>query len=315
MTIKPVIAGFTVLPIEFPAKPSWPIATTHYLYLRRNEPRIPTPSDRRSLFVTNVAVDSTEAHFRAIFAALLGPGRLEEVTFEDGDKKSSTEDDDRPQLAVKLAAHSKKRKRGEQDGEEAVTASAGKLPSTWTQRLKRSGSTAIVLLVDEKSVELALKAASKLQKSKKKLVWGEGVPAESQLPVGSQWLRAHNRLTYPERATLQSAVDAFFTAYNAHEAEAAQLAKRLRSEPDEDGFVTVTRGGRNAPARKSEAEEARQRMVERQERKKESMTDFYRFQIRERKKAEQDELLRKFGEDRKKVDAMRERRGRFKPES
>uniref|UniRef100_A0A8H7MZ89 Ribosomal RNA-processing protein 7 C-terminal domain-containing protein n=1 Tax=Bionectria ochroleuca TaxID=29856 RepID=A0A8H7MZ89_BIOOC len=97
--------------------------------------------------------------------------------------------------------------------------------------------------------------------------------------------------------------------------EAAELAKRLRNEPDEDGFVTVTRGGRSAPASRNEAEEAKQRMLEKQDKKKSDMKDFYRFQLRQRRKDEHKALLRRFDEDRKKVDAMREKRGKFKPET
>ena len=86
------------------------------------------------------------------------------------------------------------------------------------------------------------------------------------------------------------------------------------SEPDEDGFVTVTRGGRTAPARRDEAEEAKKRMLDKQEKKKTELSNFYRFQLRERQKAEQAELVKRFEEDRKKVDAMKEKRGKFRPE-
>jgi ribosomal RNA-processing protein 7 len=312
---KSIIAGFSVLPIEFPPLPSYPIVTTHYIYLRRNEPKISTPNEWRSLFVTNVPVDSTDAHFRAIFAKLLGPGRFESISFEDGVNRKAIDEDERPQLAVRLAAHGKKRKRDDEEKGSEQAVALSERPQTWSLKLKRTGSTAVVLLVDERSVELALRAVRKLHKAKKRITWGEGVPADARIPLGSQWLRAHNRLSYPDRAALQSSVDAFFAVFNRREAEAAQLAKRLRSEPDEDGFVTVTRGGRNAPARKAEAEEARRKMEEKLERKKEQMTDFYRFQTRERKKAEQDELLKRVDEDRKKFNAMKERRRTFQPES
>ncbi|KAF3057950.1 Ribosomal RNA-processing protein 7 [Daldinia childiae] len=99
------------------------------------------------------------------------------------------------------------------------------------------------------------------------------------------------------------------------EKEARQLAKRLRNEPDEDGFVTVTRGGRVAPARRDEAEEAKQKMIEREQKKKDEMTNFYRFQMREKRKAEQTDMLQRFEEDKRKVQAMKEKRGRFRPET
>jgi ribosomal RNA-processing protein 7 len=104
-------------------------------------------------------------------------------------------------------------------------------------------------------------------------------------------------------------------AFNESEEAAAREAKRARNVADEDGFVTVTRGGRVGPARKEEAEEARRRELEKEEKKRKAMGDFYRFQGRERRKEEQGELLKRFEEDRKKIEEMRkEKRGRFKPE-
>ena len=110
-------------------------------------------------------------------------------------------------------------------------------------------------------------------------------------------------------------MDAYFTIFNRKEEEAAQLAKRLRNEPDEDGFVTVTRGGRAAPARRDEAEEARRKMLEKQKKKTDDTQNFYRFQLREKRKAEQADLLKRFAEDRKKVNAMKQKRGKFRPET
>jgi len=43
--------------------------------------------------------------------------------------------------------------------------------------------------------------------------------------------------------------------------------------------------------------------------------DFYRFQNRERRKEAEGALKRKFEEDRRRVESMRERRGRVRPEA
>jgi ribosomal RNA-processing protein 7 len=56
-------------------------------------------------------------------------------------------------------------------------------------------------------------------------------------------------------------------------------------------------------------------MEEKERKKREEMGDFYRFQTREKRKAEQGELLKRFEEDRRRVEAMKEKRGRFRPES
>lgn len=318
VSIPKTIGEFSILPLSIPPLPSYPHAVTHHLYVRRHEPKNPSPDDSRSLFVTNVPTDSTEPHFRAIIASLLGPGRFESIQFE-ADKKPTLASLEPAQAARLSAAASRKRKRDDADSEddeseEDIEAQVARLPSTWTRQVHRSGSTAVILLADDKSVDLVLKAISKAHKTKKFPVWGDGV-TEKVPPLGSHWLSAHNKLSYPPTAILQQSVDAFFTVYNRKEKDAAELAKRLRHEPDEDGFVTVTRGGRAAPARKEEAEEAKRRMEEREQKKKDEMGNFYRFQLRERKKVEQAELVKKFEEDRKKVQAMRQKRGKFRPET
>ncbi len=119
----------------------------------------------------------------------------------------------------------------------------------------------------------------------------------------------HHRMRYPPRIPLQASVDAFMTRYATLEAQQARQAKRLRQEPDEEGFITVTRGGRTGPARQEEAQAA----AERQKKKEGAgLKNFYRFQLREERKKAQGEMLRKFEEDRRKVEEMKKRRKSFR---
>ncbi|KAI0012702.1 ribosomal RNA-processing protein 7-domain-containing protein [Xylariaceae sp. FL0662B] len=303
---------FSVLPISIPPLPSFPVQAIHYLYLRRNAPKIATANDSRSLFLANIPCDSTEAHFRALFANLVGAGRFESANLDRSKKALSSHE---PAQATRLAAHHKKRKRADEELQNLKEELAAELPDTWTRQVYRSGSSAVALFADEKSIELVLKAVKKLKKSKNLPVWGEGVNGRVP-PLGSQWLKAHNVMSYPGNDVVQATMDAYFTTFNRKEQEAIQLAKRLRHEPDEDGFVTVARGGgRSAPARRDEAEDAKQKMLEKQQKKKDNTQDFYRFQMRERRKAEQAELLKRFDEDKKKVMAMKEKRSKFRPET
>lgn len=314
-SIPKTIGEFSVLPLSIPPLPSYPHTATHYVYARRHAPNRPTPDDDRSLFVTNVPVDSTEPHFRAVIATLAGNGKFESIKFES-DRKEKPVSFEPAQAARLAAAASRKRKRdnSESDSEDEEEQVA-RLPPTWTRQLHRSGSMAVIVLADEKSVDIVLKAIAKVHKTKKYPVWGAGVK-EKVPPLGAQWVQAHNKLSFPPADILQQSVDVFFTVFNRKEKEAAEMAKRMRNEPDEDGFVTVTRGAsRAAPARRDEAEEARRKMLEREQKKKEELTNFYRFQLRERKKAEQAELIKKFDEDKRKVQAMTQKRGKFRPES
>lgn len=302
------LGDYTVLLLNLPPTAAYPQPATHTLYLRPHEPKIPTEDDSRSLFIVNVPIDSTSAHFRAIFTALIGAGKFESVTFEN-EKQRALPTTQNLELVNKKG---NKRKRGS-EAAEANTA----LPQTWDRRLRKSGSTAVVTLLDEKSVEHALKAVRKLHKSATKEkwpVWGEGV--EDKVPaLGSARYLVHHRLQYPDPATLQASVDAFMMEWNHREEQKARLAKKQRNVPDEDGFVTVTRGGRVGPARMAEAETKKAEMEEKEKRKREEMSDFYRFQTRERRKAEQGELVKRFEEDRRRVEVMKEKRGRFRPET
>ncbi|KAI9735401.1 MAG: Ribosomal RNA-processing protein 7 [Claussenomyces sp. TS43310] len=310
------IAGYSILPISFPPTSAYPVQVTHYLYLRPHAPKVPTPKDDRSIFLVNVPVDSTAAHFRAIFATLVGAGRFENITFERDRKKDMTA---ASVPAVEMKEKSgKKRKRAQADENPPLgSENAGQLPQVWDRALHGSGSSAVVIMVDAKSVEAVFKAVRKVQKSEEYPVWGvaaDGTPVDAP-PLGSQRYLTHHALRYPDKAVLEASVDAFMTAFNRKEEEMAQAAKRARNVPDEDGFVTVSRGGRTGPARREEAEEARRKEHAKEEEKKRTMGDFYRFQGRERRKAEQGELARRFEEDRKRVENMRkERRSTFRPE-
>jgi ribosomal RNA-processing protein 7 len=301
---------FAVLNISMPAVPSFSTAScTHEVRVRRNTPKVPTKTDSRSLFLKNVPVDSTVAHFRAVFTHLVGVGRFESMTF--GDEKQAPWEV-APAQAVKISGYGKKRKRAEQTADEPEEEVA-RLPGIWTRQLRKSGGTAVVLLADEKSVRLVLKAIEKTKRTKNYPVWGEGVTNGSS-PLGVGWVSSHLQLCRSDKTATQSAVHNFFNVFNKKEKDATELAKRLRNEPDEDGFITVTRGARRAPASRSEAEAARQRMLEKQAKKKTETTGFYRFQLREKRKSEQTELLKRFQDDQRRVNAMKDKRGKFRPE-
>lgn len=99
------------------------------------------------------------------------------------------------------------------------------------------------------------------------------------------------------------------TSFAEQEALRARALARQRAEPDEDGFVTVTRGGRMGPARQEEAQEK----AEKQKEKQKGKEDFYRFQMREKRKEQANELIKGFEEDRKRVEEMKKRRNKFRP--
>jgi ribosomal RNA-processing protein 7 len=62
------VAGFALLPIEFPASSVLTIPTKHYIYLKPHDPQIPDPNASRSLLVANIPVTATKLHFKHLFA-------------------------------------------------------------------------------------------------------------------------------------------------------------------------------------------------------------------------------------------------------
>ncbi|TKA33122.1 hypothetical protein B0A50_00675 [Salinomyces thailandicus] len=296
---------FTVLPLALPPTSSFPKKATHYLYLRPNAPKLPTADTPREVFLVNVPVDSTETHIRALFAGQLGGSRIDRVDFEGARAgKGITA----PVTSVKKG---RKRKRTDAEGNVSTAEEVGKLPETWDRELHRSGGTAIVTFVDKASSDLAMKEARKAAKAGQEIQWSLVIEAQAKL-LGSARYTAHHSLAYPDSAVLQQSVDDFMTAFSAQESARSRALTKQRSVPDSDGFVTVTRGGRAGPAREEEAREKGEELKKRE--KQRVGEDFYRFQTREKRKAEQMDLVKGFEEDRRRLEEMRKRRGKVRPE-
>lgn len=303
-TVATTVNDFVALPIRYNVTSSVPRETTHYLYLRANAPKVPTEDTPREVFLVNVPSDATESHIRALFADSLGGARVESIAFE-GTRVGKG-------ITAPVAPARKKRKRGQdENGVPTEPAEVGKLPEVWDREVHRSGGTAVATLVDQASVELALKEARRAAKNGKEIVWGAG--AESKVPsLGSARYLSHHKLRYPPQAALQESIDAYMTAFAAQEAARARALARQRAEPDEDGFITVTRGGRHDPAREDAVRAKEEEYKKRDE--KRIGKDFYRFQVREKKKEEAKDLVKAFEEDRRRVEEMRKRRGKMRPE-
>lgn len=300
------IGGYTALPIQLPAPSSFPQSATHYIYVRPHEPRIPDPDSPRSLFLVNIPIDTTETHLKHLFGAQLSGGRVERVDFEDVPTKKSVGASAQGSIATK----SKKRKRVTTDDLESQLDDIW-FPSTWDRKLHKSGAHAIVVFVDKPSMEASLKAARKASKHRPKIVWGEGI--EDRIPpLGLQRYTTHDRLRYPPRAELLRVISDYMTVFTQVEESRAREAARKAQEPDEDGFITVTKGPKhNSVAREEEEKE----LVEKLKEKDKGLEDFYRFQTREKRKERQNELLRKFDEDKRKLEEMKKQRGKLRVSS
>jgi ribosomal RNA-processing protein 7 len=117
---------------------------------------------------------------------------------------------------------------------------------------------------------------------------------------------------------LQEEVDSFMKEFD--ENEEMELAERLRQskEPDDDGFIkVVNKSKRKRPENdldeNTSARKANTASRSRNKKKKpKELKNFYRFQIKEAKVKQLDDLRKKFEEDKVKVSKMKEDR-KFKP--
>jgi ribosomal RNA-processing protein 7 len=294
------VSGFIVLPIQFKSSPSFPEPVTHYIYLRPDEPKLPSTEAPRSLFLVNIPITTTEQHLKHLFATQLTAGRVERVNFDDSTSTSKLITEN-----AQSAKHGKKRKRIT-SSELEVELETATLPETWDRTINPSGSHAVVVFVDRPSMEASLKAVKKAAKLGTTITWGEGI--ENRIPpLGLKRYEAHHALRYPSRKELLSSVDSYMSAYSRMEEARSREEAKKRQQPDEDGFVTVTKGARGGVIRKEDAKE----LGEREKEKETGIENFYRFQMRERRKEEQGRLMRQFEEDKRKVEEMRRRRQRI----
>ena len=293
------VNGFLALPVSLRSYLASSDDIKHYIYLKPHDPQVADQNASRSLFLVNIPVSTTEQLLKHLFIEQLKAGRVEDVHFSENAPG-------RTSIAAEKTSRTRKRKRPTQEGMESGL-ERYHLPELVASEIQVSGATAIVVFVDKASMELSLKAARKVAKLEPELVWAGGM--ESKAPVlGLRRYKQVNELRFPSRRELLRCVDGYMTAYGKmEEAKSREHAKR-RQVPDEDGFVTVTRGSKGG-IRKEEALELADK-----QKTKPGVEDFYRFQMRERRKDQQHEMLWKFEDDKRTVEEMRRRRGNVRLE-
>ena len=293
------VAGFLALPVFLRSHLANSDDIKHYIYLKAHDPQIADENASRSLFLVNVPVTTTEQLLKRLFTEQLGAGRVEEVNFSENAPG-------RTSIAAGRTSRTRKRKRVRKEDIESGL-ERYHLPHLHSSEIQVSGATAIVVFVDKASMELSLKAARKAADLESEIIWGGGM--ESKAPVrGLRRYQQANELRFPSRRELLRCVDGYMTAYGKMEEAKSREHAKQRQVPDEDGFVTVTRGTKGG-IRRGEAQE----LAEKQKTKT-GVEDFYRFQMRERRKDQQNQMLRKFEDDKRTVEEMRRRRGNLRPE-
>ncbi|KAJ3238335.1 Ribosomal RNA-processing protein 7 [Chytriomyces hyalinus] len=155
-----------------------------------------------------------------------------------------------------------------------------------------------------------------LEMRKRRRVWSDEVDAEStdepvhKAPIGlEKWVQGFIA-AHPPLASLEAQVNSYMQQYDEMNDSRLRELDRRRNEPDEDGFILV--GGAPKPKLGDNGLPVSAGGNRKKRFKKAEHVDFYRFQMRESKRNQLAELRKKFEEDKKRIEKLKESR-KFKP--
>lgn len=304
---KKEINGFTVVPVALPETPLLPGVGIHYLYVGPYKPAHADAEAPRALLLENIPFDSTELNLKHLLSVQIGlpAGRVERVDFESDKRERRLVQEMHAGTPAAFNPASAKKKPGKKNTELVMLEDlpGAALPPLWDRKLQLDERTAVAVFVDIASQKAALKALQLVWDAKEKPVWCKGIE-DREPPLGIDRYLRHLELRNPDPDELMESLDVYMAAYNEREQAQKQAQAQQRQEPDADGFVKVSRGGRSHPGNQSAA----QLHAAKQSEKRKGLEDFYRFQAREQKKAKAAELLQGFDQDREKIRKMRQSR-------
>jgi len=139
--------------------------------------------------------------------------------------------------------------------------------------------------------------------------------SENPVKMGlCRWAEDYNQTMCVEQNVVKENIEQFMLSYDQQVAMDKKANEELE-EPDEDGWVTVTRNVKKTPAKPeqeiSEKEKAKGKK-NRKKKKKLVLQNFYSHQIKEDKLSRIQDLRNKFEEDKQKIAKMKSER-KFRP--
>ncbi|XP_001357198.2 ribosomal RNA-processing protein 7 homolog A [Drosophila persimilis] len=134
---------------------------------------------------------------------------------------------------------------------------------------------------------------------------------ESTIKTGMElWHEEYENHYILDAEKTKAQITEYMADYDRRERAAALAAKN--SEADADGWVTVGKEGRNAGFEQKESVIGRLEKKRENDTKTKELKNFYTFQIRESKMQNIVEMRKKFEEDKRKIELLKQSR-RFKP--
>ncbi|KAH3687346.1 hypothetical protein WICPIJ_001690 [Wickerhamomyces pijperi] len=288
MSVPQEIKGFQVVPVTL--SPSKFLKTKepvkHYMYIKKHQSNTDKELAEKSLFLVNPPLASTLSSMKTFFKSIAPESLIENYFLND-------EDLDYQINLTKLTSEL-------YDDEQDTKTNAFKLPN----------GCALVVFVDKSAANLAFTKIKKYSKSAKELIqW-----PEYQESASIRFAKMFQQ-DYLSTEAISERVSAALLDFDRREAEAQQNLKESRSLVDEDGFTLVVGKNRKTKmgilgkiAGTTEFHTAQNN----KKMKKKEKADFYRFQIREKKKLEMNELLKKFKDDQERIKELKEKK-RFRP--
>ncbi|XP_058941517.2 ribosomal RNA-processing protein 7 homolog A-like [Pocillopora verrucosa] len=151
----------------------------------------------------------------------------------------------------------------------------------------------------------SLSAALNLDKSTVRVLSTEKSPVVTGV---NKWIEEYH-LQYPDTKKLQLEVDEFMAKFDEDREKTEREEAESRNQADDEGWVTVGRGGRNPAAPRLDVTELRER---KKRKKKQALLNFYQFQQRETRREHIAHLRKKFDDDKKRIAEMKSAR-KFRP--
>lgn len=280
------IKGFHILQVRLPES-----AGKHFIYFRKHEAKAALDSQDisgRLLFMFNLPIETSLPLLRKYFQQVAIGATVEK--YIPSVLTNSTQESffDLTKLSSDLEYK-----------QENPDAELG-------QRLPKH--CGIVTFIDKASLQLALSSLKRCSADKKTTNW----PMPT---LGSQYLLSVLKAQIYDHGALSKSVSSALADFNRAEKESRDELKNQTEIVDEDGFTLVVGShrktkagilGRQKYAQTVGLEKAKHKI------KKKEKEDFYKFQLRERKKAEMNDLLKKFKQDQERILAMKEKK-RFRP--
>lgn len=289
MSIPEEIKGFQVIPVTL--RPSKFLKTKepvkHYMYIKKHQSNTDKELAEKSLFLVNPPLDSNLNSIRSFFKSVVPESLIENFFLND---EGLDYDINLSKLTSELY---------DNDNEK-------------TSGLKLPNGCSLVVFVDKPAANLAFTKVKKYSKSAKELVEWNDQGSEKQASI--RFMKQFQQEILPVETTADL-VSAALEDFDRRESESQKNLKELTNIVDEDGFTLVVgknrktkRGilGKIAGTTEYHTKETDKKM------KKKEKADFYRFQIREKKKLEMNELLKKFKDDQERIKELKEKK-RFRP--